>query len=938
MADSEMQTMEGSTDTYAVPCSPIRTSGFFESPRSVGSLRFRRAPSQLSGIMDSPRSLGSLRSLRVSSQTSGFVESPSFAGSSQSLQSPRISPGPSVTKSPQLHAEMCATLAALVNRMHAIGPSLDSERSRFRKAGIHALTTLQFALEKARSLLQYCADSSKLYMAIKGDSMLTRFEEVKEGLETSLRRVVVLVSQELNAQISKLQADLNRTQFQLDPAEKQIGADVISLLRQKQKGPQFENLEAEEETYSQIAIRLGLVTADAILAEKRALKRLLEKARYEEDRQKESVTLHILQLMKKFNYVLRTDSMLKSIGNPFRWLGLDRGWVSGKLSASLDAEVDGVNCQLPTLPHFVDCRCSEMAFLDSVERLDPECSSPVTPGTLRTPRTPQTPVAPEELRCPISLQLMSDPVVVASGQTYERVCIEKWFREGHVTCPKTRQGLKNFNLTPNFCVKGLIASWCEVHSIRVPCPPSPPPSPGWRWELGSASEPFKVPSGSEQEKDARVVPVIDLVEEDTNAGVEYKHKKALKVFSFLGINERVQGVQVQEEDFTNDSEPSQLYSGGSVHLLELPPEEQKAVRCEDLVKGLSRGSVEEKYLAAEEIRILAKTDAKARSLFGEGGAIPALVELLSGAINSDDQCAQETVALSLLNVAITDDRNKAAVVAAGGVPLFVELLKAGSSRACKEAAVAALLTLSCLNENKACIGSSGAIPLLVQLLISGSNQGRKDALTTLYNLTILLGNRPRVVRAGAIPILVHLLSLRKVDLLEKIVALLYILAYIEEGRFTIANTEGGIPVLAEILDTGSTKEREHAAATLLLMCTSSLQHSQLVLREGVIPTLVSLSVGSSPRAQDKAQKLLQHFREQRQKEAVFSLSAPSSMSLSVGAQVGATSRANSQLDLLPVSSPDTIIRKEEKKRFGKSRSGSLGFIWKSRVQLPLYQY
>lgn len=284
-------------------------------------------------------------------------------------------------------------------------------------------------------------------------------------------------------------------------------------------------------------------------------------------------------------------------------------------------------------------------------------------------------------------------------------------------------------------------------------------------------------------------------------------------------------------------------------------------------------------------------------------------------------------------------RNKAAVVAAGGVPLFVELLKAGANRACKEAAVAALLTLSCLNENKACIGSSGAIPLLVQLLISGSNQGRKDALTTLYNLTILLGNRPRVVRAGAIPILVHLLSLRKVDLLEKIVALLYILAYIEEGRSTIANTEGGIAVLAEILDTGSIKEKEHAAATLLLLCTNSLQHSQLVLREGVIPALVSLSVSNSPRAQDKAQKLLQHFREQRQKETVFSHSAPLSISLTtMGAVGGETSEAEpQQQESSPPTSNSSGTRKEEKKKFGKSRSGSLRFIWKTKVQLPLYQ-
>ena len=283
-------------------------------------------------------------------------------------------------------------------------------------------------------------------------------------------------------------------------------------------------------------------------------------------------------------------------------------------------------------------------------------------------------------------------------------------------------------------------------------------------------------------------------------------------------------------------------------------------------------------------------------------------------------------------------RNKAAVVAAGGVPLLIELLKAGASRACKEAAVAALLTLSCLNENKACIGSSGAIPLLVQLLISGSNQGRKDALTTLYNLTISFGNRPRVVRAGAIPILVHLLSLRKVDLLEKIVALLYILASIEEGRSTIANTEGGIAVLAEILDTGSIKEKEHAAATLLLLCTSSLQHSQLVLREGVIPALVSLSVGNNPRAQDKAQKLLQHFREQRQKETVFSHSAPLSMSLSMGATIGGgASEAEPRQESSSPKNTGASLHKEEKKKFGKSRSGSLGFIWKTKVQLPLYQ-
>lgn len=86
-------------DTCPVPRSP---SGFSESPRSVGSPRYRRAPVQTSGLIDSPRSVGSPRSLLSSSQTSGFVESPRSVGSPRSLQSPRFSLSPSFGKPPQV--------------------------------------------------------------------------------------------------------------------------------------------------------------------------------------------------------------------------------------------------------------------------------------------------------------------------------------------------------------------------------------------------------------------------------------------------------------------------------------------------------------------------------------------------------------------------------------------------------------------------------------------------------------------------------------------------------------------------------------------------------------------------------------------------------------------------------------------------------------------
>ncbi|CAO2041866.1 unnamed protein product, partial [Urochloa humidicola] len=69
-------------------------------------------------------------------------------------------------------------------------------------------------------------------------------------------------------------------------------------------------------------------------------------------------------------------------------------------------------------------------------------------------------------RCPISLELMQDPVImVSSGQTYERSCIQSWLDSGHNTCPKTQLPLSDYALKPNFVLKDVIAEWCEANGI-----------------------------------------------------------------------------------------------------------------------------------------------------------------------------------------------------------------------------------------------------------------------------------------------------------------------------------------------------------------------------------------------------------------------------------------------------------------------------------------
>lgn len=74
-------------------------------------------------------------------------------------------------------------------------------------------------------------------------------------------------------------------------------------------------------------------------------------------------------------------------------------------------------------------------------------------------------VIPADYRCPITLDLMRDPVTVATGQTYDRTSINRWIESGHNTCPKTGQTLAHTNLIQNRALGNLIMLWCREQEI-----------------------------------------------------------------------------------------------------------------------------------------------------------------------------------------------------------------------------------------------------------------------------------------------------------------------------------------------------------------------------------------------------------------------------------------------------------------------------------------
>ncbi|KAJ8459138.1 hypothetical protein OPV22_032064 [Ensete ventricosum] len=272
----------------------------------------------------------------------------------------------------------------------------------------------------------------------------------------------------------------------------------------------------------------------------------------------------------------------------------------------------------------------------------------------------------------------------------------------------------------------------------------------------------------------------------------------------------------------------------------------------ELIEDLKSNSIDAHRAATAELRLLAR-HMENRMVIAKCGAI----SLLVGLLHSTDPKTQENAVTALLNLSLSD--NKIAIANANAIDPLIHVLKTGNPEA-QENSAATLLSLSVTEENKLQIGRSGAIEPLVELLANGTLRGKKDAVSALYNLSNLRENKVRIVQAGAVSHLVELMD-PATGMVDKAVAVLANLATIPEGRNAIGQ-DGGIFVLVEVVELGSARGKENAAAALLQLCKNSGRFCSLVLQEGAVPPLVALSRFGTPRAKTKARDLLNCFQNQ----------------------------------------------------------------------------
>ncbi|XP_065876170.1 U-box domain-containing protein 19-like [Euphorbia lathyris] len=387
---------------------------------------------------------------------------------------------------------------------------------------------------------------------------------------------------------------------------------------------------------------------------------------------------------------------------------------------------------------------------------------------------------PEDFRCPISLELMTDPVTISTGQTYDRPSIEKWLKAGNIICPKTGEKLRNTELVPNSSLLKLIQRFCADYGVSLS------------------------KSGS------------------------------------------------RTRDITRTILPGSPAAAETIKVL-----------SRFLAKRLVFGSIEQRKTAAQEIRILTKSNIYNRSCLIESGTIQPLVKLLS----LPDRIAQENAIGALLKLS-KHSNGKKIIMDIGGLKQILSVLKSGLSYEAKQIAAATIFYLASVKENRKLLGENPeTIPGLVELIKEKPTCGKKNAVAAIFALLLYPGNHKKVVESGVIPSLIEIIgSSDKDELVADSLAVIAAVGDSVEGTSEILKSKGLSMTIRSLKSLGSKVGKEYCVSILLCLSKNGGEEvmEELSKDSGVTSSLYSLITDGTSHASNKARsllKILHKFRE-----------------------------------------------------------------------------
>lgn len=399
------------------------------------------------------------------------------------------------------------------------------------------------------------------------------------------------------------------------------------------------------------------------------------------------------------------------------------------------------------------------------------------------------PNIPDEFRCPISLDLMRDPVIVASGHTYDRNSIAQWINSGHHTCPKSGQRLIHMALIPNYALKSLLHQWCQDNHIYLTDYSS------------SSSSSSKLEKSNSKNKSCENA--IDHISA-TKAAMDAVKMTAEFLVGKLAVGspeiQRQAGYELRLLAKTGMDNRRIIAEAGAIPFLVTLLSSSDPRIQENAVTALLNLSI----FSNNKILIMA------------AGAIDSIIDVLESGKTTE---ARENAAATIFSLSIINDCKVTIGAHPRAIPALVELLREATAAGKRDAA-SALFNLAVYSANKLSVVLAGAVPLLIKLLMDDKAGITDDALALL---ALLLGcsegleeiRKSRVL----VPLLIDLLRFGSAKGKENSITLL--LGLCKDGGQEVARrllmNPRSIPSLQSLSADGSLKAQRKADALLRLL-------------------------------------------------------------------------------------------------------------------------
>ncbi|XP_056159848.1 U-box domain-containing protein 8 [Syzygium oleosum] len=320
---------------------------------------------------------------------------------------------------------------------------------------------------------------------------------------------------------------------------------------------------------------------------------------------------------------------------------------------------------------------------------------------------------PDDFRCPISLEIMSDPVILSSGHTFDRASIQRWLDSGHRTCPITKLPLPDRpSLIPNYALRSLISNFASGGGGGCGggsrADPGPNPEPG---ALVAALTSRASPLESKLE-------ALTLLTKLSNRDPGFRRRLTESGTVSVVLS-------------CVDSDDGSLRERALSLLLNLSLDDDNKVglvaegAISKIVGALRADSANCRALAATIITSLAVVEVNKATIGEYPFAIGALISLLR---DGNDREKKEAATALFAICSFPENRKRAA--ANGSVPVLIRAADSGLERA-----VEVLAMLAKCREGREVMGRcDGCVRVLVKMLRNGGCKGVQCALLTLYSL------------------------------------------------------------------------------------------------------------------------------------------------------------------------------------------------------------